>query len=97
MAINFNTRPIYKDIETVTIDGQAMVKIPAFYVKYGTVPAGRTYAGKKMHLVSERALTGYHLHPAFIHDNKEMDCFYIGAYEGYNAGNNVCGSATGLG
>ena len=37
MAIDFNKTYPWSDIETVTIDGQIMVKIPKFYVKYDTI------------------------------------------------------------
>ena len=93
MAIDFNKTYPWSDIETVTIDGQIMVKIPKFYVKYDTIPAGRDNAGKKAHWVSERHLSGYHCHPAFIRNGEETDCFYIAAYEAYNAGSGKAGSA----
>jgi len=93
MAIDFNTTYPWSGIEKVTIDGQVMIKIPKFYVKYGTIPAGRDNAGKKGRWVSEKKLSGYHIHPAFVKNGYVMDCFYIGAFEGYNAGSNKAGSA----
>lgn len=93
MAIDFSTTYPWSAIEKVTIDGQVMIKIPKFYVKYGTIPNGRENAGKKAHWVSEKPLSGYHIHPAFVRNGKTMDCFYLGAYEAYNAGSNKAGSA----
>lgn len=85
----------YSGIETVTIDGQEMVKIPKFYVKVGLAPAGAVQAGKKCWWISDRQRTGYHVHPAFVHNGAEMSCFYIGAYEAYNAGSGKAGSKSG--
>ena len=93
MAIDFSTTYPWSGIEKVTIDGQVMIKIPKFYHKYGTIPAGRANAGKKAHWVSEKKLSGYHIHPAFVKNGYVMDCFYIGAYEAYNAGSSKAGSA----
>ena len=93
MAIDFNTTYPWCAMEKVTIDGQVMIKIPKVYVKYGTIPAGRANAGKKGRWVSEKKLSGYHIHPAFVKNGYVMDCFYIGAYEAYNAGSNKAGSA----
>ncbi len=93
MAIDFSTTYPWSGIEKVTIDGQIMIKIPKFYHKYGTIPAGRANAGKKAHWVSEKKLSGYKIHPAFVKNGKVMDCFYIGAYEAYNAGSSKAGSA----
>lgn len=93
MAIDFSTTYPWSTMETVTIDGQAMVKIPKFYVKYGVIPAGRPNAGKKGRWVSEKKFPDYHIHPAFVKNGYVMDCFYIASYEAYNAGSNKAGSA----
>lgn len=92
---NFNKIYPWSDIESVTVDGQAMVKIPKFYVKYGEAPEGSEYAGKKCHWVSEIKKDGYHVHPAFMRNGVEKDYFLIGAYEAYNAGGGKAGSASG--
>lgn len=93
MAIDFNTIYPWSAMETVTIDGQAMVKIPKYYVKYGVIPEGRPNAGKKGRWVSEKKFPGYHIHPAFVKNGYVMDCFYIASFEAYNAGSNKAGSA----
>lgn len=95
MTIDFDKLYPWKGIETVTIDDQMMVKIPKFYLKVGTAPTGTAQAGKKCWWVSASPRTGYHLHPAFMRNGVEKDCFYIGAYEAYNAGSNIAGSAAG--
>ena len=79
---------------SVTIDGQAMVKIPKFYVRCYT-PTSGAFAGKVCREISDCAQTGYHVHPAFVHNGAEMPCFYIGAYEAYNAGSGKAGSKSG--
>ena len=95
MSADFNKIYPWAGIEKVTIDGQTMVKIPKFWIKVGKAPNSAKYPGKKCYWVSDRQRTGYHVHPAFIRNGKEMDCFYIGAYEAYNAGSNKAGSAAG--
>jgi hypothetical protein len=92
---NFNELYPWNGIETVTIDGQTMAKIPKFYVKYGEAAEGSEYAGKKCHWVSETKKDGYHVHPAFVRNGVEKDYFLIGAYEAYNAGSSVAGSKSG--
>lgn len=91
-AIDFSNTYPWNAIETVTIDGQTMVKIPKFYVKYGEIQSGSN-AGKKARWVSETKKTGYHIHPAFVKNGYVMDSFYLGAYEAYNSGSNKAGSA----
>ena len=95
MALDFTKLAPWKNIESVTIDGEAMVKIPKFYVKVGTAPAGTDQSGKKCWWVSPTARKGYHIHPAFMHRGEELDQFYIGAYEAYSEGSNKAGSAKG--
>lgn len=71
----------WKGMVDVTVDGQAMVYVPKFYVKYGAAPTGSVRAGKMCHWISDHAKTGYHVHPAFINNGAEGDGFYIGKYE----------------
>jgi len=49
----------FGDISNVTIDSQAMVKIPKFYAKQGTVAAGADQAGKKAWWVSDQPVSGF--------------------------------------
>jgi hypothetical protein len=55
-------------------DGQVMVEIPAFYVKF-TPGSTRTWA------ISLIPAAGYGLHPAFIKDGEFVPYRYIGAYD----------------
>jgi hypothetical protein len=52
-----------------------MVEIPRFYVKYSYIGTIHTWS------ISEVALPGYTLHPAFIMDGMEVNNRYIGAYD----------------
>lgn len=70
-----------------------MIKIPKFYIKVGTAPAGAAQAGKKCWWISDRARAGYHVHPAFVRNGKETACFYIGAYEASANGAKACSIA----
>ena len=55
-------------------DGQVMVEIPAFYVKF-TAGSTRTWS------ISLFPATGYGLHPAFIKNGSFVPYRYIGAYD----------------
>jgi hypothetical protein len=68
-------------ITTVTIGSNSMTKIPAFWYKRGTAPTGSVYAGKPIIWVSDRARTGFKIHPAFMYKGAEKSCFYIGSYK----------------
>lgn len=87
MAVDFNKREPWSSIQTVTIDGQEMVRIPKFYIK-----VGKNKDDKKCWWVSPTPRKGYHIHPAFMHQGQELDQFYIGAYEAYNVGDGTAGS-----
>ena len=93
--IDFDKLYPWRGIELVTIDEQEMVKIPKFYVKVGIAPAGTDQAGKKCWWISDTKRNGYHVHPAFMKNGREIEQFYLGAYEAYNAGSYVAGSAKG--
>lgn len=95
MTVNFNKLYPWSDIETVNIDGQVMVKIPKFYIRVAKAPEGSMHAGKKCYMVSGHKKDGYHIHPAFMRNGEVQPCFYIGAYEAYNAGGGKAGSAAG--
>lgn len=94
-SIDFDKLYPWRGIELVTIDEQKMVKIPKFYVKVGIAPAGTDQAGKKCWWISDTKRNGYHVHPAFMKNGREIEQFYLGAYEAYNAGSYVAGSAKG--
>lgn len=81
---------VLSEITKEIIDGQEMVRIPKFYFKmeYGTPRAG--YSSKKVWLISDRPVPGFVLHPAFMHQGKEIDQFWVGAYEASKDGDNAC-------
>ena len=92
--IDFNSTYPWSDIHDVTIDGQAMVYIPKFYLKTGTFASG-TYSGKKYWIVSKTARDGFRIHPAFKLRGVEKNGVYVGKYIAYNEGANKAGSANG--
>jgi hypothetical protein len=47
----FNNHSIFGGIRDETIDGQAMVRVPKFYIQTGTVPSGKPNAGKRFWMV----------------------------------------------
>ncbi|MFT2186365.1 hypothetical protein [Pseudomonas putida] len=88
-AAFFNAHPVYGAIQDVTIDSQAMVRIPAFYVKAGNIAAGPN-AGKRAWWVSDQPLPGYVLHPAFAKDGGTVAQFWMSKYQGYWDGTKLC-------
>ncbi|MFT8231324.1 hypothetical protein ACLNBI_07085 [Pseudomonas guariconensis] len=88
-AAFFNAHPVYGAIQDVTIDSQAMVRIPAFYVKAGNIAAGPN-AGKRAWWVSDQPLPGYVLHPAFAKEGGTVAQFWMSKYQGYWDGTKLC-------
>ena len=79
----FNDHQVWGGIVKETIDGQAMVKIPKFYYRTGTVTQeeSTTYVGKRFWSISGVSKTGFQLHPAFRADTgREVDYFHIASY-----------------
>ena len=77
----FDDKPIYRDIETITMDSlrpnQSMVKIPKFYYKReGTGASEDPY---KL-WISDTSMPGFDIHPAFMKLGVEVDFFLVGAY-----------------
>ena len=93
-AAFFNAHATYGGITGVTIDGQAMVRVPAFYVKTGTIASGAN-TGKRYWMVSDQPLAGFNLHPAFMSAGAPIGQFYVGKYQGTTDGTKL-GSAAGL-
>lgn len=79
-AAFFGSHPVFGGIQDQMIDGQYMVKIPAFYVKRGTIAAG-AYAGKKAMWVSDQPAAGFYLHPAFKNAGADIAQFWVGKYQ----------------
>jgi len=94
-AAFFNAHPTYASIVGQTIDGQAMMKIPAFYVKTGVVSAG-AYVGKRAIWVSDKKETGFELHPAFKRAGADISQYWVGKYQGSNAAGNKLASVPGV-
>jgi hypothetical protein len=76
----FNSHPVWGGIQDVTIDGQAMVKIPKFYIKRAVISGG-SHNGKEGFWISDQPVAGYELHPAFMHAGSEIDQIYVGKYQ----------------
>ena len=97
---DFDNHAVWGNIEDVTIDGQAMVKIPKFYIKQDIAPTDSDQAGNKCWWVSDAPVEGFQVHPAFMDGGVEIDQVYVGKYEGIDdgtngSGNNIVGSASG--
>ena len=91
-AATFNNHPTYAGVVAQTIDGQAMMKVPKYYLKTGTVPSG-TYTGKRYWMVSDQPVAGFSVHPAFMNAGAQIDQFWVGKYQGTNDGGTKLGSA----
>lgn len=94
-SATFNNHPVYAGVVDQTIDGQAMVKVPKFYVKSGFVSGG-THNGKRYWLISDQPAAGFAVHPAFMHNGSEIDQFWVGKYQGVNDGGTKLGSFAGV-
>ncbi len=57
-------------------DGQVMIEIPAFYIRYAYSGTSHTWE------ISQVPLAGFSLHPAFMKNGVFVPYRYIGAYEG---------------
>jgi len=71
----FNAHPIFGGMQDVTVDGQAMVEVPKFYVRRGTA------GGDPAWWISDQPLAGYEVHPAFLLDGVEVPAFQYGKYQ----------------
>jgi hypothetical protein len=94
-AATFNNHPTYAGVVAQTIDSQAMMKVPKFYVKSGNVPSG-TYAGKRYWMISDQPVSGFSVHPAFMNAGVEIAQYWVGKYQGTNDGGTKLGSTTGV-
>lgn len=91
----FNAHPTYAGIMEQFIDDQHMVKIPAFWIKAGSVPSG-TYAGKRFWMISNQEVEGFELHPAFMDAGLPLEQYWVGKYQGTNDGGTKLGSFAGV-
>jgi hypothetical protein len=70
----FLWHPVYRGIQDVVVAGQHFVRIPAFWVKTGTV------GGNPCWWLSHEPCEGYHLHPAFVTPHGVQRQVLIGKY-----------------
>ncbi len=87
-ASYFNSHPVWGGVQDVTIDGQAMVKIPKFYVRRATISAG-VYSGKQAWWISDQPQPGFRLHSAFRNAGVEVDQVYVGKYQASLSGSKL--------
>lgn len=90
----FDEHPAYAGIQDEIIDGQHMVRIPAFYYRASPVAAGE-HAGKKALWISPEPTEGFDLHPAFRHHGSDLSQYWVGKYQGTPDGDKL-GSQPGL-
>lgn len=76
----FNAVAPWSGIVDQTVDAQAMVKIPKFYYKVGTIASGAN-AGKTAWWIADDVATGFTLHPAFMNAGAEIAQFWYGKYQ----------------
>lgn len=78
----FNKHPLWSGIVPEEIDGQAMIKVPAFAYKRGVADSGSN-EGKKYLLLApaDTKEPGFERHPAFMKDGQPIDHFWVGAYQ----------------
>ena len=84
----------YNEIESVTIDGCSMVKIPKFYFLYQNQLNTHRWWISKTPFTIEGIGTAK-VHSGFIYNGIIKDQFYIGAYLGHNDSNKL-GSTSGV-
>ncbi len=94
---NFNAHPVYTGIVENLIDNQYMIGFPKCFVKR-EVLAGGTYAGKDARFLSDVALPGYEVHPAFLAHGGDMalDMVWIGKYQASADGTTKAASKSGV-
>lgn len=77
---DFDAHAAWGGMVDVVSDGQAMVKIPKFYIKRGNGPAGSDSEGKDCWWISDQPYPGFKVFPAFKMGSIELDYFLIGKY-----------------
>lgn len=84
----FSSHATFGGIQDQVIDGQVMVRIPAFYVKRSTIASG-VNAGKKAFWISDQPATGFALHPAFKDAGTDLAQFWVGKYQATSDGSKL--------
>lgn len=82
-------------LSDVTIDGQAMVRVPAMYYKRGTIVGGANN-GLEAWWVADKPVAGFTLHPAFYSAGVAVPEFWVGKYQGSNDGGTKVASLPGV-
>ena len=93
----FTTHPVYAGIVENVIDGQRMVRFPKCFVSRETLSKG-AFVGKDARGVSDIALPGYELHPAFLAKDgvTALDELWIGKYQASADGSAKAASKSGV-
>ncbi|CCG08463.1 hypothetical protein [Pararhodospirillum photometricum] len=92
----FNAHPVWGGMVPATLDGQLMVRVPAFYYRVAPAPTGSAQAGKTCWWISDRPLDGFVLHPAFYKDGAPVNQFWVGKYQGSDSGGTKVASVAGV-
>jgi len=80
MALDLKNAWPFNKIQSVTVDGQAMIRLPKMYVNNTKLVEG-PYAGKYQYSIApDKIDDNWHVHPAFMNKGKEMSAVDIGAY-----------------
>lgn len=80
-----------EDIRDKLTWNNVFLKIPKFYIKsdgnvrFWIAPAPSSHLSdeEKEQEIETLIQKGFHVHPAFKSNGKEIDCFYVGKYQGY--------------
>lgn len=93
----FATHPVYAGITENVIDGQRMIRFPKCFVSRETLSKG-AFVGKDARGVSDIALPGYELHPAFLAQDgvTALDELWIGKYQASADGSTKAASKPGV-
>lgn len=94
---NVSAHPTYAGMVERVIDGQYMIGIPKCFVSRETLTTG-AFTGKDARGLSDMALPGYEIHPAFLahSDDTVDDMIWIGKYQACDTGSSMAGSLPGV-
>ena len=93
---NFNAHPTYAGIVEQLIDNQYMVGFPKCFVSREVLATGQ-YVGKDCRSLSDVALPGYDMHPAFLAKDgtTAQDMIWLGKYQSSADGSTKAASVPG--
>lgn len=93
---NFNVHPTYAGIVEQLIDNQYMVGFPKCFVSREVLATGQ-YVGKDCRSLSDVALPGYDVHPAFLAKDgtTAQDMIWLGKYQSSADGSTKAASVPG--